>query len=50
MKTYRLIIKCGRKWKWGLHDYTFAEAIERQKELEEVGIKSAIEHNSKLFK
>lgn len=46
---YRLKVKCGRTWRWGLNSYTLEQAISRQTELNLVGIKSIIKPESELF-
>ena len=48
---YRIQCKLGKKWKWGLHDYTTRELAEmRLVELWAVGIDARIVESKKLFK
>ena len=52
MKTdslYRIQVFSKGKWRLGKNDYTFEEAIERQKKLSEVGIRSRVVHKAELF-
>ena len=47
---YRLFVKRGRKWVWGIREYDSLEAAEaRVRELEAVGIKSRVRRNEELF-
>ncbi len=49
METYRLQIWYGRRWKWGLNDYTLKQAENRLAELSNVGIKARIKPLADLF-
>lgn len=47
---FRLQIKIGKEWRWGLNEYpTEKSAKKRQTELSEVGIKSRVKSADKLF-
>lgn len=47
---FRLKVKFGSKWKWGVNDYTSREAAQKRvEELRAVGIISKIEPLSKLL-
>ena len=47
---YRLQVKVGKEWRWGLHDYPTEEAAtDRMAELEKVGIKSRLRKSAELF-
>lgn len=47
---YRLKVKVGSKWIWGLNDYTYELAVERVLELKSKGIQSKIKHINELLK
>jgi len=47
---FRLQVKVGKDWRWGLNDYPTQEAAEkRMAELARVGIKSRMRKASELF-
>lgn len=47
---FRLQVRYGRSWKWGLNVYnTLEDAQKRVEELNKVGIKSRIKKNEELF-
>ena len=47
--TYRIQVWIGKEWRWGLHDYTRAEAEARMAELRQVRIKCRMRPSSELF-
>lgn len=48
--NYRLKVKVGRKWVWGINSYTtYEKALERKEQMEKVGHKVKIEFETKLF-
>ena len=48
-ETYRIQVWHELDWKWGLHDYTYAEATQRIHQLKAVGIKARIRPSRELF-
>jgi hypothetical protein len=47
---YRLKVKFGKRWVWGLNTYpTLEEVLKRKEQMENVGHKVKIELESKLF-
>lgn len=49
--NYRLKVKIGRKWKWGLNTYrSLEEANARKAEMERAGCKVKVALESELFR
>jgi hypothetical protein len=48
-QIYRIQVWDENRWKWGLHDYTYPQAVERFKRLKAAGIKARIRPSSELF-
>lgn len=49
-KIFRLLIKTGSSWRWGLKDYMKSAANKRVKELAKVGIKAVVKPIEELLK
>ena len=49
MSTYRIQVWCEGRWRWGLHDYTPAQAEARVGQLQAAGVKCRIRPSSELF-
>ena len=49
-EIFRLKVKFGKKWRWGLNDYTLEQAQKRQLEMSIVGIETKIVPISELLK
>ena len=48
---YRLEVKCGGKWRWGIRTYeTLADAENRVKELSRVGIRARVKVAEDFYK
>lgn len=48
-RKYRMQVWNEGRWRWGVNDYTWDEAVERQEQLTKVGIKARIRHRAELF-
>lgn len=48
-QMYRIQVWYEDHWKWGMHDYTYEQAVERFKQLKAAGIKARIRPNFELF-
>lgn len=48
-QLYRIQVKFGDGWRWGLHDYTYDQAVHRYNQLKAAGIKARIRPNFELF-
>lgn len=48
-KIYRIQVWDNLAWKWGINDYTWAEATQRLHQLKTVGIKARIRLRAELF-
>ena len=48
MKAYRLQVWYGRRWKWGVNDYTLDQAEKRIEELKAHGIKARVKPIAEL--
>lgn len=50
MNKFRIMVKVGKTWKMGLNDYdSYDLAAEREKELNNIGIKSKIVSSDLLY-
>lgn len=46
---YRLQIRFGKQWRWGVNDYSLEQAQKRVEELKAVGIKARVKPVAELF-
>ena len=46
---FRLQIRFGNRWKWGVKDYSLEQAHKRVEELKAVGIKARVKPVAELF-
>lgn len=47
---YRIVVKIGSRWRCGVNDYTYEQALDRLKQLNKVGITAQVKPVAELFR